>query len=77
MAVVNGGLDLARNFPKLPWDHLVYTGSGPIAKEVMKSAAENLVPVTLELGGKNPTIVGEDRVTDPSTIATIARSRAG
>ena len=72
VAVVNGGLDLARNFPKLPWDHLVYTGSGPIAKEVMKSAAENLVPVTLELGGKNPTIVGEDRVTDPSTIATIA-----
>lgn len=71
VAVVNGGLDLAKTFPKMTWDHLVYTGSGPVGKEIMKAAAENLVPVTLELGGKCPTIVGEDRITD-ETIATIA-----
>ena len=72
VAVVNGGLELAKAFPRFAWDHLVYTGSGRIGREIMRSAAENLVSVTLELGGKNPVIVGPDRVVDPWTIATIS-----
>ena len=46
-------------FSKLPFDHLVFTGSTRVGKIVMHAASENLVPVTLELGGKSPTIVGE------------------
>jgi coniferyl-aldehyde dehydrogenase len=76
VAVVNGDLELAKYFPTLPWDHLVYTGSATVGREVMKAAAANLVPVTLELGGKCPTIVGPDKVTDPSTIAAIAGVKA-
>ncbi len=71
VAVVNGGLDLAKKFPSLPWNHLVYTGSGTVGKEIMRQAAANLVPVTLELGGKSPAIVGADRITD-ETIKDIA-----
>lgn len=71
VAVVNGGLDLAKHFPKMPWDHLVYTGSGKIGREVMKKAAHNLVPVTLELGGKSPVIVDKDSI-NKITISEIA-----
>ncbi|MBI2382382.1 MAG: coniferyl aldehyde dehydrogenase [Gammaproteobacteria bacterium] len=55
--VVNGGPELAAAFSRLPFDHLLYTGSTAIGREVMKAAAENLVPVTLELGGKSPTLI--------------------
>lgn len=63
VAVVNGGLDLARHFSTLQWDHLLYTGNTAIGREVMLKAAANLVPVTLELGGKNPTVFTEEAVT--------------
>lgn len=63
VAVVNGGVDLARHFSTLKWDHLLYTGNTAIGREVMLKAAENLVPVTLELGGKNPTVFTEEAVT--------------
>ncbi len=76
VAVVNGDLELAKYFPTLPWDHLIYTGSGAVGREIMKAAAVNLVPVTLELGGKCPVIVGADKVTDPATIATIGGIKA-
>lgn len=76
VAVVNGDLDLAKYFPTLPWDHLVYTGSGMVGREVMRAAAANLVPVTLELGGKCPAIIGSDMLTDPVTIASIAGVKA-
>lgn len=59
VAVVTGGLDVAEAFSLLPFDHLVFTGSTRVGKMVMKAAAENLTPVTLELGGKSPVIVGE------------------
>ena len=72
VAVVNGDIELAKYFPTLAWDHLIYTGSGPIGKLIMKAAAENLVPVTLELGGKNPAIVAPD-ATNEETASTIAR----
>ena len=58
LAVVNGGPDAARAFSRLPFDHLLFTGSTAVGREVMRAAAENLTPVTLELGGKSPAIVG-------------------
>ena len=51
-----GGPDVGASFTQLKFDHLLYTGSGAVAKHIMKAAAENLVPVTLELGGKSPVI---------------------
>lgn len=59
VAVVTGGSDTAKRFSKLAFDHLVFTGSTRVGKLVMRDAAEHLVPVTLELGGKSPAIVGE------------------
>lgn len=59
VTVVTGGVDVAVEFSKLPFDHLVFTGSTSVGKMVMRAAAENLVPVTLELGGKSPAIVSE------------------
>lgn len=67
VAVVNGGVDVGRAFAALPFDHLVLTGGTAVAKAVMRSAAENLVPLTLELGGKSPVIVG--RSADPRMAA--------
>ena len=58
--VVTGGPDVGAAFSSLPFDHLLFTGSTRVGKIVMKAAAENLVPVTLELGGKSPAIVHED-----------------
>jgi coniferyl-aldehyde dehydrogenase len=48
------------DFSSLPYDHILFTGSADAGRTVMRSAAENLTPVTLELGGKSPTIVCED-----------------
>jgi acyl-CoA reductase-like NAD-dependent aldehyde dehydrogenase len=59
VVVVTGGPEVGVAFSKLPFDHLVFTGSTSVGKHVMRAAAENLVPVTLELGGKSPAIVGE------------------
>ncbi|MFN5543311.1 MAG: coniferyl aldehyde dehydrogenase [Betaproteobacteria bacterium] len=58
--VVNGGADVARAFSMLPFDHLLFTGSTTIGKLVMQAAAEHLTPVTLELGGKSPAVIGPD-----------------
>ena len=52
--------DLADAFSRLRFDHLLFTGSGTVGRAVMRAAAEQLVPVTLELGGKSPVILGED-----------------
>ena len=54
-------------------DHLAFTGSAAVGREVMRAAAANLVPVTLELGGKCPVVVGADKVTDRHTITSVAR----
>jgi coniferyl-aldehyde dehydrogenase len=70
VAVSVGGLELARTFPTLRWDHLLYTGSPEIGRVVAKAAAENLVPVTLELGGKCPAVLAEDSV-DEETVRTV------
>jgi coniferyl-aldehyde dehydrogenase len=50
----------AQDFSTLPYDHIIFTGSADAGRTVMHSAAENLTPVTLELGGKSPTILCED-----------------
>ncbi len=55
--VAVGGLDLARAFSDLPWDHLLYTGSPNVGRQIMQAAARNLTPVTLELGGKCPAVL--------------------
>lgn len=68
--VAVGGLDLAREFARIPWDHLLYTGSPAIGREVAKAAAEHLVPLTLELGGKCPAILLEDGV-EPGGVGHI------
>ena len=60
LAVVTGGVDVAAAFSALPFDHLFFTGSPSIGALVQRAAAENLVPVTLELGGKNPVVVSRD-----------------
>jgi coniferyl-aldehyde dehydrogenase len=60
VTVITGGADVGEAFAKLPFDHIVFTGSTRVGKIVMRAASENLVPVTLELGGKSPTIVGSD-----------------
>ncbi len=67
LAVVNGGPELAREFVALPFDHLLFTGSTAVGREVMRAAAANLTPVTLELGGKSPAIVG--RMADVAAAA--------
>ncbi|WP_369601137.1 coniferyl aldehyde dehydrogenase [Hahella sp. SMD15-11] len=60
IAVFTGEADVAAAFSRLPFDHLLFTGSTRVGKQVMKAAAENLTPVTLELGGKSPAIVSHD-----------------
>ncbi|WP_255413007.1 coniferyl aldehyde dehydrogenase [Erythrobacter sp. KY5] len=56
--VVTGGPEVAAAFSSLPFDHLIFTGSTATGRRVMQAAAENLVPVTLELGGKSPVVLG-------------------
>ena len=60
VSVVTGDVSLASAFASLPFDHLMFTGSTPVGKIIMRAAAENLVPVTLELGGKSPVIIRPD-----------------
>ena len=58
IAVVTGGAEIGQTFAGLALDHLVFTGATSIAAHVMRAAAEHLTPLTLELGGKSPVIVG-------------------
>lgn len=57
VTVVQGGVDVAEAFARLPFDHILFTGSTRVGSLVMKAAAEHLTPVTLELGGKSPAVV--------------------
>ncbi len=60
VAVVEGGVETGAAFAGLPFDHLFFTGSTEVGRKVMRAAADNLVPVTLELGGKSPVILSRD-----------------
>jgi coniferyl-aldehyde dehydrogenase len=73
IAVFAGGPEVGQAFSGLAFDHLVFTGATAIARHVMKAAAANLTPLTLELGGKSPVILG--RSADYATAA--ARMMAG
>ncbi|GLQ98559.1 coniferyl aldehyde dehydrogenase [Dyella mobilis] len=56
--VVNGDASVGQGFADLPFDHLLFTGSTAVGHHVMRAASANLTPVTLELGGKSPAIIG-------------------
>ncbi len=58
LAFVSGGAEVGRDFSALPFDHLIFTGATGIGRHILHAAADNLTPVTLELGGKSPTIIG-------------------
>ncbi|KAB0611881.1 coniferyl aldehyde dehydrogenase [Castellaniella defragrans] len=58
--VAQGGADVGAAFSGLAFDHLLFTGSTGVGRRVMRAAAENLTPVTLELGGKSPALVSAD-----------------
>ncbi len=60
VALLTGQEVSGRDFTAIPWDHLVFTGSTRAGKQVMRAAADNLTPVTLELGGKSPAIVSAE-----------------
>ena len=79
IAVVTGGADVARQFASLHFDHLLFTGSTAVAKHIMRAAAENLVPVTLELGGKSPVVVSKSAAIQDAAarIMTIKTLNAG
>lgn len=59
VAVITGGPDVGAKFTALPFDHMIFTGATSIARHVMRAAADNLVPLTLELGGKSPVVLGK------------------
>lgn len=79
VAVALGGADVAAAFSALPFDHLLFTGSSAVGRKVMAAAAANLTPVTLELGGKSPAVIGEDApmATAAARIATGKLLNAG
>jgi len=60
VCVFTGGFEVGVAFSKLPFDHMLFTGSTSVGRIIMREAAENLVPVTLELGGKSPAIVSDN-----------------
>ena len=71
LAIITGGVEVGQAFASQPFNHLVFTGSTQVGHDIMRRAAENLVPVTLELGGKSPVIIGKD-----ADIAEAARRLA-
>lgn len=74
LAVVTGGPEVAAEFSRLPFDHLFFTGSPSVGALVQRAASDNLVPVTLELGGKNPVVVAPDADVERSATR-IAQAR--
>ncbi|WP_460761890.1 coniferyl aldehyde dehydrogenase [Lysobacter fragariae] len=73
VAVALGGADVAAAFAALPFDHIMFTGSTAVGRKIMAAAAPNLTPVTLELGGKSPAVIGVDAPMD----VTAARLATG
>lgn len=76
--IIDGEANVAAAFSSLPFNHLVFTGSTPVGKLVMKAASENLVPVTLELGGKSPSIISPGTALNPKRFRNaVARTISG
>ncbi|WP_374570000.1 coniferyl aldehyde dehydrogenase [Phenylobacterium sp.] len=59
ICVITGGPEVGQAFAGLAFDHMIFTGGTSIARHVMRAAADNLVPLTLELGGKSPVVIGK------------------
>ena len=78
ISVITGGPEVAEAFSRLPFDHLLFTGSEAVGRKVARAAAEHLVPITLELGGKCPVVVGRSavlsQVIDRVLLAKMANS---
>ena len=72
ISVITGGPQTGADFSGLAFDHLLFTGATSVAKHVMRAASENLVPVTLELGGKSPVIISPKADMAPTTDALMA-----
>ncbi|OJZ69021.1 coniferyl aldehyde dehydrogenase [Mycobacterium paraffinicum] len=72
--VVVGDVEVAQQFASLPFDHLFFTGSPAVGRHIHRAASANLVPVTLELGGKNPVVVGP-KADIARSASRVARSR--
>ena len=72
VAVVTGGPEVGAAFSALAFDHMVFTGATSIGRHVMRAAAENLVPVTLELGGKSPVVIGRSADVDKAAARIMA-----
>lgn len=70
--VVTGGPQIAQDFTALPFDHLLFTGSTAVGRHVMRAAADNLTPVTLELGGKSPVLIAPDARLDHAAARVMA-----
>lgn len=64
VTIVEGEAEVAAEFSSLPFDHILFTGSTVVGRHVMRAAADNLTPVTLELGGKSPAIIAPDMSID-------------
>ncbi len=79
VAVVTGAVQTSQAFSSQPWDHLMFTGAPVVGKLIMRAASEHLVPVTLELGGKSPVVVGESADLDmvAERVATMKHMNAG
>lgn len=76
LSVVTGGPEVSAAFCEQAWDHLVFTGSAEVGKKVMVAAAQNLVPVTLELGGKSPVLVGQSAdITNAAERIAVGKSQ--
>jgi coniferyl-aldehyde dehydrogenase len=74
VATILGGPDIGQAFARLPFDHLFYTGSTAVGRLVMQAAADNLTPVTLELGGKSPCIIADDAAL-PGAVESIMHGK--
>ncbi len=71
VTIVNGDANVARAFSGVPFDHLLFTGSTRVGRDVMHAASANLTPVTLELGGKSPAIIGPNADFDAAVTAIL------
>ena len=72
IAVITGGPQTGADFAGTAFDHLLFTGATSVAKHVMRAASDNLVPVTLELGGKSPVVVSRSADMDKTADAIMA-----
>jgi len=75
LAAVTGGPEMGEAMSATPFDHLILTGGAQIARSVMRAAAESLVPLTLELGGKSPVLVGRSAPME-RTATVIAQAKS-